>query len=61
VGEETKVRYIRGEAEGKRQRGTDIGKETEGNMQEKRETRRRGGWHEVGEREGERETKGKRE
>jgi hypothetical protein len=31
-GEETERRYTRGEIKGKRQRGTDIGKETEGNM-----------------------------
>jgi hypothetical protein len=35
--DETEGRYIGGEKEGKRQRGTEIGKEKEENMQERRE------------------------
>jgi hypothetical protein len=35
--EETEGRYKGGENEGKRQRGTDIGKATEGKMQERGE------------------------
>ncbi len=34
--------YVGGEKKGKRQRGTDIGQETEGNMHERRRRRRRG-------------------
>jgi hypothetical protein len=61
-------RYIGGEMEGKRQWGTDKGKETEGNRHRERDIQERGGERrkrgegggEEGEREGERETERKR-